>query len=272
MENNKGTQKDYYVIDVVHILKYIWYRVWIVALVGILTAAIGFSYSTFLVTPTYSSSIMLYVNNSSVSLNDVNLSLSNSDLVASQSLVKTYSVLLKNRTTLERLIEETGVGYSWQQINGMISTSSVNETEIMQITVTTTDPFVAQRIANGIATVLPQRVTEVVEGTSMEVVDSAIPNLQKVAPSTTRYTAIGMLLGVLLAAAILSIRAILDNTIHDEEYIIQNYNYPVLAKIPDLLNSGNKKYGYKYGYRYGYYQKRKKKDVETEEVSGDGKQ
>ncbi len=255
---NQNGNKDFYVIDIMHIIRTVWYRIWIVAISGILVAGIGFSVATFTIEPTYSSSIMLYVNNSSVSLNDVGFSLSYSDINAAQSLVKTYNVLLKNRTTLERVIEETGTTYSWNQLYGMIEASSVNETEIMMVTVTTTDPYEAQKLANGIAKVLPQRVTEIVEGTSMEVVDSAVANLQKVAPSITNYTAIGFIIGVFISVALLVISALMDNTIHDEDYVLQTYNYPILAKVPDLVDSGTKKYGYNYNYNYRYYYKSKK--------------
>ncbi len=287
MEYIENSEKEYFSIDIVHILKTIWYHIWVVALVGILGAGLGFSYAAFLITPTYSSSIMLYVNNSSFSLNDVGFSISSSDLIASQGLVKTYNVLLKNRTTLERVIEEANVPYTWGELNGMVEASSVGETEVMRVTVTSTNPYEARDIANSIAVVLPQRVTEIVEGTSMEVVDSAVVNPHKVAPSITKYSMIGLLLGLFLSIGILTIRALLDNTIHDEEYITQNYQYPILAKVPDLLNSGNKKYGYKYGSKYGYgykygynsyYQARQsekaKKSDENKagEVSTDGKE
>ena len=252
MENIKNSGKEYYSIDLLHILKTIWHHLWLVVLVGILGAGLTFSYAAFLITPTYSSSIMLYVNNSSLSLNDVGFSISSADLVASQKLVNTYNVLLKNRTTLERVIEEADVPYTWSQLNGMIKASSVEETEVMRITVTSSNPYEARDIANSIAVVLPQRVTEIVEGTSMEVVDSAVVNPHKVAPSITKYTLIGLLLGMILSIGILTIRALLDNTIHDEEYIVQNYQYPILAKIPDLLNSGNRRYSYKYKPKYGY--------------------
>ncbi len=252
MENIKNSEKEYYSIDLIHILKTIWHHLWLVVLVGILGAGLTFSYAAFLITPTYSSSIMLYVNNSSFSLNDVGFSISSADLVASQKLVNTYNVLLKNRTTLERVIEEADVSYTWSQLNGMIKASSVEETEVMRITVTSSNPYEARDIANSIAVVLPQRVTEIVEGTSMEVVDSAVVNPHKVAPSITKYTLIGLLLGILLSVGILTIRALLDNTIHDEEYIVQNYRYPILAKIPDLLNSGNRRYSYKYKLKYAY--------------------
>ena len=266
MENSKNSAKEYYVIDVAHIFKSIWYRIWVVILAGFIAAGIGFSLAAFAITPTYSSSIMLYVNNSSISLNDVGFSLSSSDLTAAQSLVKTYNVLLKNRTTLERVIDETGITYAWDDLYDMIEASSVDETEVMKITVTTVDPYLSEKIANGIATVLPQRVAEVVEGTSMEVVDSAIPNLQKVAPSITKYTAVGFILGVLLSVLCLAVSALLDNTIQDEDYIIQNYKYPILAKIPDLLDGGTKRYGYRYG--YNYYRRDKKQN--SEEATDNG--
>ena len=78
----------------------------------------------------------------------------------------------------------------------------------------------------------------------MEVVDTAIPDLQKVEPSVTKYTAIGLTLGVLLALVILVVYALLDDTIYNEEYILNNYDYPILGKVPDLLETGNKAYRY----------------------------
>ena len=56
---------DYYVVDLSHIAKVVWHRIWIIGVVSILVAALGFSIAAFFITPTYSSSIMLYVNNSS---------------------------------------------------------------------------------------------------------------------------------------------------------------------------------------------------------------
>lgn len=245
MENSKTNGE--YVIDLVHIFRYIWSKIWAVILAAVITASVGFCYASFVITPTYSSSIMLYVNNSSISLNDVGFSLTYADISAAQSLVKTYDVLLKNRTTLQKVIDYTDVPYTWKDLYDMVDSSSVNETEVMKIKVTTTDPYMSEKIANGIAVILPQRVTEIVEGTSMEIVDSAIPNAQKVAPSISTYTLFGFIIGTFCSLILLTIRALLDNTIHDEDYILQNYEYPILAKIPDLLNIGSKSYRYKYG-------------------------
>lgn len=238
--------KDYYVVDLSHIVKVVWHRIWIIGIVSILIAALCFSIAAFFITPTYSSSIMLYVNNSSFNVGDLGFSISSSQLTAAQSLAKTYTVLLKNRTTLERVIDEAEVEYDWETIYDMIESGPVNETEVLRITVTCTNPYEAERIANGIAKVLPQRVAEIVEGASMEVVDSAIVDTEKVAPSISLYTIVGFILGALISIAVLIIMALMDNTVHDEDYVIKTYDYPILAKVPDLLDAGTKKYGYYY--------------------------
>lgn len=249
-KQNKNNMQDYYVIDFLHIVKSVWRRIWVVVLVGILGAVIGFSYASFILTPKYSSAVMLYVNNSSFSLGSSSFSISSSELTAAQSLVKTYTVILKNRTTLNEVVEKTGVDYTYEEIYHMIEARSVNDTEILEVKVTSEDPYEATEIVNTIAEILPDRISEIIEGSSMEVVDLGVVNTQKVSPSITRYTEVGLILGVLVAVAVLVIFALLDDTIHDEEYIHRTYDYPILAKVPNLLGTSDKQYAY-------YYQRKK---------------
>lgn len=244
MEKQEKNTREYYTIDVLHIVKSLWRRAWLIALCGLLAAAIGFSISAFAIAPTYSSYIKLYVNNSSFSLGNTNFSISASELSAAQSLVRTYGDILDSRSTLERVIEKADVDYTWKALSQMIEYAPSNNTEIMRVTVTCEDPYEASKIANTIAEVLPVRISEIIDGASMEVVDSAIPDVEKVAPSITRYTAIGLVLGVLISMIVLIVLALMDDTIHDEEYVLRTYNYPILGKVPDLLNTGNKSYGY----------------------------
>ena len=82
-------------------------------------------------------------------------------------------------------------------------------------------------------------------------VESAFPQLQKIGPSITRYTAVGLILGILLSLTSVVVAALMDDTIHDESYVLRTYDYPILGKVPNLINSGNKSYGY-------YYQKHRK--------------
>ncbi len=244
MEKQEKSIEEYYTVDIVHIAKTLWKRAWFIALCGLWAAIIGFLISAFVITPTYSSHIKLYVNNSSFSLGNTNFSISASELTAAQSLVKTYGDILDSRSTYERVIEKAGVNYTWKQLSDMVKYAPSNGTEIMRVSVTCTDPYEASKIANTIAEVLPMRISEIIDGASMEVVDSAIPELQKVAPNITQHTAIGLILGIFIAMIAVVISALLDDAVHDEEYVLRTYDYPILGKVPDLLNTGNKSYGY----------------------------
>ena len=57
-------------------------------------------------------------------------------------------------------------------------------------------------------------------------------------PSYTRNTALGMLAGLVVIAAIICLREIFDEKLHSEDDITQRYQLPILAVIPDLTYSG----------------------------------
>lgn len=233
VEKNNG---EFYTIDLMHVAKTLWKRAWVIIVSALLCAAVGFSAAAFVVAPKYSSSIMLYVNNSSFSLGNSSFSISPSELTAAQSLAKTYIVILRNRTSLNQVIEKSGVSYTYEELDGMITASTVNETEVLQITVTSNDPYESAKIVNCIAEVLPQRISEIIEGSSMEVVDAGVVQDKKVSPSTTKFTLIGFVLGTVVSVLALVVVALLDDTIHDTDYVLKNYNYPILARVPYLLD------------------------------------
>ncbi len=244
MERQDRNNSEYFTIDLMHIVKTLWKRSWVIALCGLLAASIGFSIANFVIVPTYSSYIKLYVNNSSFSLGNTSFSISSSELTAAQSLVKTYGEILNTRITLQRVIDKAEIDYTWKDLSKMIAYAPSNDTEIMLVTITCENPYEASKIANTIAEVLPERISEVINGASMAVVDSAIPDIDKVAPSISRYTALGFVLGILLSAFVVTVFALMDDTIHDENYVLSTYDYPILGNVPDLLDVGGKSYGY----------------------------
>ncbi len=243
MENESRVPKEYYVVDLKPIMRALWKKAWLIAVVSILVAAVGLFIAAFAVTPQYASSIMLYVNNSSLSLG--NTSIDVGSLTASRDLVETYIVILSNRTTLEMVIDEEDLPYTYEDLSKMLNAEAVGDTQIMRVTVTTEDPYEAARIANSIAKILPARIAEIIEGSSMKVVDAGVPDLEKVSPSISKYTIIGFLLGMVLSCGVLTVTVVMDDTIHGEDYIAETYSYPLLAVVPDLLDSsGSKEYSY----------------------------
>lgn len=234
MENRNGEEME---IDLLKLAMALWRKAWAILLAAVIFGGAALAYTAIFVTPLYKAEALMYVNSSDISLAGAKLSISQSELTAAQSLIKTYSVILNTRTTLSDVITQSGVDYTYEQLKAMISAESVNSTEIFSIQVTSPDPQEAELLANTIVQVLPEKIAAIVEGSSARIVDYAVVPSQKASPSLKKNTAIGAMLGFVLACGVIVVMELMDDKIHDSDYLIQTYNIPVLAVIPDLLST-----------------------------------
>lgn len=258
-------ESNYTTIDLLKLAEGLLKRAWLIALCMLLCGAIAFSAAAFFITPMYESKILFYVNNSSFSMGSTNFSITSSEISAAKSLVDTYLVILKTRTTLRDVISVGGIDRTYSELYNMIDSTQVNDTEIFAVSVTSDDPREAEHIANTIGEVLPEKIASVVDGSSVRIVDYAVVPGARKSPSISKYTMIGIMLGLLLSAGVIVVIELLDDQIHSEDYLIQNHsNIPLLTVIPDMLDSKGSggyyynRYGYRkrsgYGYGYGYRQ------------------
>lgn len=222
-------------IDLLELMGALWKKIWAIILATVMFAAAALAGTVFFVAPKYEAQALMYVN-STMSVGS-KLSISMAELNAAQSLIDTYSVILKTRATLNDVIAETGVNYSYEDLVKMISAESVNGTEIFAITVTSTSPQEAEQLANTIAEILPDKIASIVEGSSVRIVDYAVTPAHKASPSLSKNTLIGGLLGLVLMCGVVVVQFLMDDQIHDSDYLKDTYNIPVLAVIPDLLTS-----------------------------------
>ena len=240
----KKNADNSYEIDLIALFKALWKRVWIIIVCAVIAGAALFAYAKFRITPRYSASTMLYVNNGGT-IDVKSYKISASDLSTAQSLVSTYIVILNSRTCLNEVIAEAGLDYTYAQLNSMISASAVDETEIFKVTVTSTNPDEAALIANTIADVLPEKISDIVDGSSVRVVDYAVVSTNRISPNYTRYAILGAVVGAVASAVLIIILQLLDDIIHADEYITDTYpDIPLLATIPDLTRHNKSAYSY----------------------------
>lgn len=239
MEKKEENQE----IDLLRLFGALWRRAWAIVLAAVIFGGCALAYTVFLVKPLYKARTLLYVNNSAISVGDAKLSISQGELTAAQSLVDTYSVILKTRTTLEEVIRQANLSYTYEELVEMISAASVNSTEIFYIEVTSPSPTEAELIANTIGRVLPGKIAAIVDGSSVRIVDTAVVPARKSSPSLAKNTAMGILLGIVLACGVIVIGELRDTQIHGPEDLLQSYDIPVLAVIPDLM-AADKHSGY----------------------------
>ena len=246
MEENVSVKNEEIEIDFQRLFGAVWNKMWLVAVVAVICAVVTFLGTFYLITPTYQSTAMFYVNNNNISLGDTSLSITSSDITASKNLVKSYIVILNTRETLIDVIDYAGVDLTYPQVRAMISAESVNSTEIFQVVVTGTDPEEATKIANAIEYILPKRIKNIIEGTSAKVVDSAIVPAAPSAPNYTQNTLLGFAVGLIFTVLVIVLKEVFDITIRSDEDIQRGCRYPVLVAVPDM--AAPSKGGYYYGY------------------------
>lgn len=234
MENRNDDEME---IDLLKLARALWRRAWAIMLAAVIFGGAALTYTAIFVTPLYKAEALMYVNSSNISVGGAKVSISQGELTAAQSLIKTYAVILTTRTTLNDVIEQSGVSYTYEELKGMISAQSVNSTEVFSITVTSPSPREAEMLANTIARILPEKISAIVEGSSARIVDYAVEPAKKASPSLSKNALIGAMLGFVLACGIVVIMELTDEQIHDSDYLIQTYDIPVLAVIPDLLSA-----------------------------------
>ena len=259
---NKNREQEVYEIDLLHLIKAMWHHAVLIIVITLIGGMCSFGIAHHLIEPTYQAKALMYVNNSSINIGGSKVSITSGELSAAQSLVDTYIVILNSRITLNEVIEKAELDRTYEQLSGMIKAEAVNNTEVFRITVTSTDPAEAKLIANTIAKVLPKTITNVVDGSDVRVVDYAVTPAHRSYPSYTKFTAIGLAIGFLLSAGFVVIRDLLDDIIHDADYLHQTFSeIPVLSIIPDLSQKGSGSYKYDY-HAYGYGEKNESRGKE----------
>lgn len=235
-------------INLVPLLKELLKRAWIIVLVGLVFATAFYVGAKVMIKPTYRSGFTAYVNNAKYKQD--NGYLTNSDLMASKELVKTFAEILKSRSILTEAAENLGWNNSYEQLQRMVSTEIQNETEIISVYVVHKDPQRAYDLANEIAKIAPAHMAQVVEGSSMKVIDYPVYSDVRYKPNYSRYAILGFFAGVLIVAVIVIIRYIKDDVIRNEKDIEIKFSLPILGVIPDSNSVGRAKGS---GYYYSEY-------------------
>lgn len=224
-------------ISLQEIFMILWNKVWVIILCTLIGGVAAFGISAFVLDPTYTSRVSMYVNsntereNTIANLNDIN---------ASQKLVSTYIEILKSDNVLSKVITETGFNYTPEQIRKMLTASAVNGTEIFEVKITTKDADEAADIANTIAAVAPEEIIRVVKAGSVELIDEAVPATSPSSPNVLLNTIIGLMLGGVLSVLGVLVAEMLDNRIKHEDDLKKAFDFPILGTIPDLEDAATR--------------------------------
>ena len=220
-------------MDIVHTLLS---HILVILLAGALVGAASWAYTTYKIPKMYRTSVTFYA------LSNINKEeTAITDITKNRQLASTYSYVLRSNLVMKEAaarLEEQGVTtpsggkYSYAALKGMTIVSNTN-TEIFTATFSSSDKQNIQTIANTIAEAGAAKIQEIVGGEA-KILDAAEAPGAPYSPDVKANTVTGVAIGLLIAAAIVIIRALTDTTIWSEEDLTKQYNIPVLGSVPQL--------------------------------------
>ena len=229
MNENKN-RDDEVEIDLREIFFLLLRKWWMIIIGAIAGAALLFGYTKLFKTPTYQSSSKLFVLNKTTSVTSL------ADIQIGSALSNDFRIITKSNpvidAAIERIKEETGKVYTRKAIKKAVKVTNQNNTRILTITATDTDPKMASIIANAVSECAANRMGSVMGGDPPTKVEDAEPAEFPSGPHTRRNTVIGFLLGAILVCAVLIIHHMMNDNIKTEEDVERYLGVPTLAVIP----------------------------------------
>jgi len=192
----------------------------------VIGASAALSYTMFLVQPLYTSSSMIYIFSKTTSVTSA------IDLQIGTQLTVDFEILGTSRPVLERVIEELDLDTDYGTLLKTVKVENPKDSRIIKVTVTNPDPQLACDIANSLANNLAARVAEVIDTTKPSSVEDAVPAVVPSSPNKTKNTALGGIIGMLIAVSIILIRYFSDMSIRDEDDVRKYLNLGTLASVP----------------------------------------
>lgn len=201
------------------------------AIVGAVLLGVG---SKLFISATYQSKFQMYISN--FTQVDSNTYASPSSLTASQTLAGEYIVILKNDLVLNEVstrLARQGYTVSAAEIRNALKMAPEDNTAMLNIAVTTTNPNLSKAICDALASVAPTKLKEIMQMGNVTVMAPAKKGVQ-VGPHLIKNTALGAIAGLAIACAVVLITYITDNTVSDEREMRRRLNLTVLGEIPSV--------------------------------------
>lgn len=216
-------------------------RAWVIILCALLFGGAFFGAARYFLAEEYEISVCMYVSNMTKTPHTNVDNISYSDISASIMLTNTYITIVESDTVLDAVIEDAKLNYTRKELSEMLNVSALNDTEVLEISITDTDPKEAAVIAESFTKVATRKLADIVEGSSVKILSAIEAPTEPSGPSYLKISILGALLGAVLSSGLILLGMIFDTEIRSEKDLEQ-WDYPVLGSVPDLASARGRGY------------------------------
>lgn len=219
---------SYNTITFEELLYLVWGHFWQIMLCTLLGAVLAFCFTYYFIVPEFQATARIYIISAS---NKTVVDLT--DLQVGESLTADYQELLLSRPLLQDVIQELGLSMDYKDLEKMIDITNTDDTRILKIVVTDSDPQEAADIANELVEQASIYLPKIMETDAPNLVEDAVPPTQKSSPSYTKNTLLGAMIGAMLCCSLLLIRRLMNDTFVTPDDISQYFGVQPLSTIPE---------------------------------------
>lgn len=218
-------------------------KIWLIVLIVVISGISAFAISRFAIQPRYKSSITVMILKTDAQLSMSDATLKNNYI----EFTKSDFFLDEIEANLELTFEQHGLKepVKAERIKEYISVNQSNINSLaFDISIVAEDPQLAysicKEIETGASLIYNQSVN--FRGTDVQVINHATLNEKPVSPNVALNTVVGVFLGIILSFLVVILLHMIDNSIKDENDLVDNYELPLLGIVYSNLSdelSGN---------------------------------
>lgn len=157
---------------------------------------------------------------------------SQTDSQLNQNLIGTYSEIITSRKVLQQVIDNLKLKMTVDELSKNITTSSVEDTEIIRITVNNEKKKMAVKIADEVADVFSDEIQDIYNLENVAIIDKAE---EADAPYNINYVkdnVIYLMIGVVLSFGVVFVMYYFDTTIKSSETVEEKLGLTVIGIVP----------------------------------------
>lgn len=216
-------------IDLKEYFKIIKKRAWIVGLITSVAIIVSAIISFFVLSPVYESNTTILVNSDKARGTDI---ITTDQINVSQKLAVTYGEIIKSKSVLDEVTKTLGIKGGYEEIADKINVSSVNETQIISVSVQDTNPQRAADIANVIPKAFTKEVKRITKANSVNLIDKGIVPKIPIKPNKVMNVIIATVLGIMISLFVIFLLEYLDNKMKTPQDIEKHLGLPLLGVVP----------------------------------------
>lgn len=259
-------QEQENIIDLTQLLRICRKHIWALIIWSVGLALVGWGASEFMISPKYTSTAQLLVNQKSHN-NDPNAAYvtqqanmqmvtTYKDIVTSNKILTEASNRLANPTIVVRkaqkavyrtdetgrrrlvkkarpaVIERRGKSYSisTKELAKSISVGTQQQSQVFSISAKTDTPDKARAEVNAVAETFRREIPNIMSVNNVTIVANGTKGVQS-SPNVRLFTLAGFVIGLVLSLAVIIIREMSNTTVRDDEFLTQELGLTNLGQI-----------------------------------------